>query len=450
MRPSEDRDTNEAAQGIADEKGSTLLGETIRPMSETPMRFLVLLCAALFMFGNYYFFDQTSATEDDIRSKTHMSEDTFGLLSSVYSWPNVVLPLFGGLLVDKMGIRVAVIGFTALIMLGSWLFTLGLWIESSALLIISRVIFGIGGESQCVASLTMVSKWFVGKELAFATSIIIAVSRLGSVAAFDTQPTFVRIFDVVGASTIGSMFCILSFCSAMVACFLDRYAARKDAARGLINNQVDAADETVRLQDIAKFGSLYWLVVVSLVAVYVAAFPFMQVISAPYLKSRFDFDSDRADNIVANINLVSALVSPFLGLIADRCGWRPLLLVVSAGTMCACHVTFMLFPTCYQCMIIVLPYIVMGAGLSVYGGVIWPCFPLVVEPAAVGTAFGLATALQNLGMAISPMILTALHSSTKSFTFPFVYIIACCGAGIMAAIFAWIIDFRTGQKLWRP
>lgn len=438
-------------------KDSTLLGLTAAPdqstarrANETPLRFLVLFCATMFMFGNYYFYDQTSATEGAIRNQTGMSEDVFGLLSSVYSWPNVVLPFVGGLLVDKMGVRVAIVIFTGLVMLGSVLFTFGLMLKSSAILIVGRVIFGMGGESQCVVALTLISRWFRGKELAFSVAIIIAVSRLGSVAAFDSQPFLVEMFQIVGASGMGSALCIFSFVAAISASFLDRYGARRDAARGLTVKDGTAEDEVVRVQDIFKFGKLYWLLTLSCISVFVAAFPFMQVISAPYLEQRFGFDDKMASLIVSNINLVSALAAPLLGLVVDKCGWRPLLLVASAGTLCACHITFLLFPACDHCMVILLPYVIMGVGLSVYGGVIWPCVPLVVDPSTTGTAFGITTACQNLGMALSPMVLTKFHSDTHSFTLPFLYIIACCGTGILAASCVWIIDCRTGRKLWRP
>jgi MFS family permease len=127
---------------------------------DTPRRFAVLLSAACFMLGNYYFYDQTSATKETLQKHTGMSENTFGLLSSVYSWPNVVLPLFGGMFIDRFGVRVAVVFFTSLVAIGSMLFSVGLWSVSVPVLVVARVIFGMGGESQNVSALSLVSKWF--------------------------------------------------------------------------------------------------------------------------------------------------------------------------------------------------------------------------------------------------------------------------------------------------
>jgi hypothetical protein len=39
----------------------------------------------------------------------------------------------------------------------------------------------------------------------------------------------------------------------------------------------------------------------------------------------------------------------------------------------------------------------MGLFYSGYAAVLWPCIPMVVSKKSVGTAFGVTTALQNLG-----------------------------------------------------
>merc|ERR1719326_2017156 len=118
---------------------------------------------------------------------------------------------------------------------------------------------------------------------------------------------------------IGSIIALVSLVFAVLCAFVDWYGDRKDTDRGLAVVAA-TADETVRLSDIAKFGQLYWFVTISCVTTYVACFPFMGVISQPYLDDRFGFDSTAADQITANVNLVSALLSPILGLLVDKFG----------------------------------------------------------------------------------------------------------------------------------
>ena len=98
---------------------------------------------------------------------------------SVYSFPNFILPLFGGLMIDKMGIGISIIVFSSLLTAGQAVFAVGGFMANEAgftVAIIGRVLFGLGGESLNVCQSTIVSRWFFGKELAFALGINITIS----------------------------------------------------------------------------------------------------------------------------------------------------------------------------------------------------------------------------------------------------------------------------------
>ena len=75
--------------------------------SQLHVRWLVLALTSLLMTGNYYCYDNPSAlyqqlksTFDDLPSFDYY----FDLLYSVYSIPNIFLPMAGGILVDRVGV----------------------------------------------------------------------------------------------------------------------------------------------------------------------------------------------------------------------------------------------------------------------------------------------------------------------------------------------------------
>ena len=77
--------------------------------SESSFRWIVLILACWSMFGSYYCFDNPAALSNqfqDADGEYHLSSLQFNLLYSVYSIPNVILPLFGGVLVDKIGAEI--------------------------------------------------------------------------------------------------------------------------------------------------------------------------------------------------------------------------------------------------------------------------------------------------------------------------------------------------------
>ena len=64
------------------------------------------------------------------------------MMFTLYSLPNIVLALLTGVLIDKIGIRKSTVLFTAMIMVGSILFSLGVFLSSFYLALLGRMFIG--------------------------------------------------------------------------------------------------------------------------------------------------------------------------------------------------------------------------------------------------------------------------------------------------------------------
>lgn len=74
------------------------------------------------------------------------------MLYSIYSYPNCVLPLFGGIFLDAIGIRKGLILFTIILTIGQLLFAYaGSDPANYHLMLAGRFVFGLGGENMSVA-----------------------------------------------------------------------------------------------------------------------------------------------------------------------------------------------------------------------------------------------------------------------------------------------------------
>merc|ERR1712039_1124063 len=89
--------------------------------------------------------------------------------------------------------------------------------------------------------------------------------------------------------------------------------------------------DVVRLKDALHFRRAYWLLCGMALMIFVAAFPFFQVTSVPYLQDRFDLAEGDADFVTSLPNLVAAITSPMVGFLVDRYGKRPAALVLSSA-----------------------------------------------------------------------------------------------------------------------
>ena len=102
--------------------------------------FLILL------HGNYYCYDLPGALNKPLRERLGLSQEAFvyplNLLYAVYSVPNTVLPLVGGWLLDRFGVRRILHVLAALVCVGQAVFALGIERASIAVMLVGRLLFG--------------------------------------------------------------------------------------------------------------------------------------------------------------------------------------------------------------------------------------------------------------------------------------------------------------------
>lgn len=89
-----------------------------------------------------------------------LGEAKFNLLYSVYSFPNIIIPLIGGTLIDRIGGRVVFIITCMFCVAGQFVFAMGGLHNIFWVMILGRVIFGFGGEVLQGCQSTIISNWF--------------------------------------------------------------------------------------------------------------------------------------------------------------------------------------------------------------------------------------------------------------------------------------------------
>lgn len=99
----------------------------------------------------------------------------------------------------------------------------GFWIA-----IVGRVIFGLGGESMNVIQTVVVSRWFFGKELAFALGLNITISRLGSVFNNLVEPPIAEGSSLGVGLLFGFIICCVSYASGIGIIVMEKIAAKRD------------------------------------------------------------------------------------------------------------------------------------------------------------------------------------------------------------------------------
>jgi MFS family permease len=373
----------------------------------------------------------------------------FSMLYTVYSLPNLILPLVGGILLDILGIRTGMILFCSILFCGQAIFTAGGATENYNMMLGGRAVFGCGAESMSVAQSSIVSVWFKGKELAFALGVNLSVARLGSVINAAIIPTIYAQHGLGLALGLGLILCGFSLLNAFGIMCVDKKAEEEEKQLAGSNAEVAQVgdDSKFKLSDILNFKISYWLLTGSCVLTYMSVFPYIQVAS-DLLQTKYGFDSTTAGYLFGIPYIISACSAPFLGMFIDKFGKRALLCCVSSGILIMAYSISMMMPECDKCHNEVYPLVLTGIGYSIYASAIWGSVPYVVEPHTVGTAFGLTTAIQNVGLVLAPTIVGVIKDNTHSvgpgskYHFVFAFFILINVIGLVLNLSLYFIDIN--------
>lgn len=318
-------------------------------------------------------------------------------------------------MIDKIGLNFSIILFSSLLVVGQGVFALSGFIGESnpgstgafVMAMAGRVIFGLGGESLNVCQSTIVSRWFIGKELSLALGINISVSRLGSVFNNYSMPPLADATSLGWALMFGFFLCILSWFSGLVLTFFERHAARVDNEDGGLK---EGEKEEFHWRDIQEFSLSFWLIACNCVFTYIGLFCFNNI-SNDFFVARYGLSQTNSARITSNVFLISAFLAPIFGLVSDKIGHKVTFCIIATTTLAASHALFIIIPATNESnssYLGVIPIVMLGLTYSVYVAALWPMVPLVVKPHVVGSAYGLCTAVQNIGLALGPLLVGAI------------------------------------------
>ena len=134
----------------------------------------------------------------------------------------------------------------------------------------------------------------------------------------------------------------------------------------------------------------------------------------------------------------------------DKIGRKVYFILISALCVTLSHVIFICLPDCNQCYDGPSVLILLGFGYSLYATVMWACVPFLVEAKTVGTAFGVSTAIQNMGLGTVPILIGVIQDNTslEDGYFWVTFLFICMGIiGIITGICLLLIDFKNGEIL---
>ncbi len=198
------------------------------------------------------------------------------------------------------------------------------------------------------------------------------------------------------------------------------------------------------INSIYEFNILLWLITILCFTLYGGFLPFNYIASGFFTETYFvgmnKFEAQHLAGIYMSLPfLISAFLIPVFGILIDRYGQRAYLAL--ASSICG-----LLSFTMFYFASPIAALLLLGCTYSLFASIIWPSVSLVVKKSVVGLAFGVATAIQNFGLVIFPMIVASIYTNTKNYYSTISFFIFMMGLSTIISIILIIENSKMDGK----
>ena len=421
--------------------------------------------------GNTYFTESVNENGDTTSEQLTVSStikglgwsnSNYGVFSGAYGYINVFLLMlfFGGLILDKMGVRFTGVMSTALMFVGAaikWyavdnsfsgeMFGLPTQVVIACL---GFAIYGMGCEIAGITVTKVIAKWFTGHEMALAMGLQVALARVGTACAlFFALP----IAQSAGAVSAPVMFGASALCigliSYIVYCVMDKKLDNSVAAD---QSAATESEEQFKFSDLKVIfcNQGFWLITLLCLIFYAAVFPFLKF-ATNLMIIKYGVTPDLAGMIPGLLPFGTMLLTPLFGSLYDKIGKGATLMIIGSVLLTVVHILFAM-PLLNVWWFAVIIMILLGIAFSLVPSAMWPSVPKIIPMKQLGSAYAIIFYIQNIGLSMVPVLIGNVIAAntvngTTDYTMP-MSIFALFGAiAVIISTLLKIVDKKRGYGL---
>ncbi len=436
-------------------------------------RWTALCIVSVTMMFAYFFTDVMSPLEDMLTAGTDKgglgwTSDEYGFFSGAYGYFNVFLLLlfFGGVILDKCGVRFTGVMSTLLMFGGALIkwyavghdftgsvtlpFGLGVYQTQVMWAVLGFAIYGVGAEIAGITVSKVIVKWFTGHELALAMGLQVALARIGTAGALAVALPFAKSMGGVHYSVgLGAALLLIGLLSYLVYCVMDK---KEDASSTAIDAEPEEGFKFADLKILVSNRG-FWYVAFLCLMFYAGVFPFLKF-ATKLMVYKYGVDANLAGLIPAMLPFGTIFLTPLFGGVYDKVGKGATLMIIGSVLLTLVHVGFAL--PIHSWVLAVGAMVVLGIAFGLVPSAMWPSVPKIIPMKLLGTAYALIFYIQNIGLALVPVWIGKVNQANTGADGVIDYtqtmtIFAGFGAlAIVIAVLLLIEDKEKGYGLQKP
>jgi nitrate/nitrite transporter NarK len=442
-------------------------------------RWSALFIVSFTMMCGYFLADIMAPLAGLLEGQLGWSRSEYGTFTGSYGWFNVFLLMliFGGIILDKLGVRITGVGAAAVMVIGAaikyWAISSDalrgqtlFWMDAQVFWAsIGFATFAMGVEVAGITVSKIIVKWFKGKELATAMGMQVAMARIGTALALGFSVPIAKATGIIDVSR-PLLIALIGLCIGFIAFFIYVVMDRKlDTSEAAGAAEETNPEEEFKISDIGKIlgNRGWWYIAILCVLFYSAVFPFLKY-ATDLMVNKFGVEEDLAGLIPMLLPFGNILLTPLFGGIYDKKGKGATIMIIGAVLLIVVHALFSV-PGLNSWIIAMVLVIVLGVAFSLVPSAMWPSVPKIIPEKRLGTAYSLIFWVQNWGLMGVPLLIgwvlekycvtgqtvrNGLTVNTYDYTLP---MLIFTGFGVLALVFAFLLkaeDKKKGYGLESP
>ncbi|MCP9611935.1 MFS transporter [Coprobacter tertius] len=433
------------------------------------VRWSALGIVSFTMMAAYFVNDIMAPLKSMLEANLGWTSIDFGFFTGAYSFLNVFLLMliWGGLMLDKFGIRLTGKLATILMVVGVSLQYYGMTAHFSegAMIIGHKAgvfiaaagysIFGVGAEVAGITVTKIIAKWFRGKELGTAMGIQVALARIGSQAAYSVAIPVAKHFSVSTPVVIGGGLLMVGMLAFFIYSVMDKRLDRQD------DYEEEKEESQFSFKDVKEIlvNPGFWLIALLCVLFYSCVFPF-QKFASELMTNKYGISDDLAGTFVGLPALGALILTPVFGNVLDRKGKGASIMMLGAAMLIFVHFLYSL-PWVTHWFVAIFLMLVLGIAFSLVPSAMWPSVAKIFPTRQLGTAYALIFFIQNIGLWGVPNLIGWIldkycvightgENNLYDYTVPMVVFTGFATLSLIVAYLLKVADKRYGYGLEKP
>ena len=375
------------------------------------IRWGALAIVAFTMMAAYYVNDVVAPLKTMLETDLKWDSSEFGLFTGAYSFLNVffLMLIWGGLILDRFGIRFTGKLATILMVLGTGLeyYAMTGMADATGTILGYKVsvfvasagysVFGVGAEVAGITVTKMIAKWFRGKEMATAMGVQVALARIGSQAGYAVAIPLARAYNITTPVLLGLILLIGGLVAFFVFAVMDRKLDRQmEAAK--MESGAEGESEKFSFKDVKNVlcNPGFWLIALLCVLFYSCVFPF-QKFASEFMILKYGIDESVAGTFAGLPALGALILTPIFGGYIDKRGKAASIMALGSAMLIGVHFIYAI-PGIHYWLVAIVLMIILGIAFSLVPSAMWPAVAKIFPVSQLGTAYAMIFFIQNIGL----------------------------------------------------